>query len=123
MIRIILRSPGRGIYYTSRWYTGDSLLKKKIQLNLSMMGHAVDYDREFRLKAVVAEGTDGEVAKTFLEFESLVHLACRTIERHGGSVHVKSGCWVNYTMGLFSIQECNPHWNWEQRKRMNIKCY
>lgn len=33
-----------------------------------MMGHAVDYDREFRLKAVVAEGTD-EVAKTFLEFE------------------------------------------------------
>ena len=60
--------PGEGSYYTLRWYTGDSLLKKKIQLNLSMMGHAVDYDREFRLKAVVAEGTD-EVAKTFLEFE------------------------------------------------------
>lgn len=56
--------PGEGGYYTQRRYTGDSLLKKKIQLNLSMMGHAVDYDREFRLKAVVAEGTD-EVAKTF----------------------------------------------------------
>ena len=32
--------PGEGSYYTLRWYTGDSLLKKKIQLNLSMMGHA-----------------------------------------------------------------------------------
>lgn len=60
--------PGNSDYFESRRYTGDSLLKKKIRLNLSLMGHAADNDREFRLKAVVVEGGD-ENATTFLEFD------------------------------------------------------
>lgn len=91
--------PGEGYYYTSRWYTGDSLLKKKIQLNLSMMGHAVDYDREFRLKAVVAEGTD-EVAKTFLEFEPS-YVFCAGQLKDTVEVYVLNpGARENYTIGI-----------------------
>lgn len=96
--------PGEGGYYTQRRYTGDSLLKKKIQLNLSMMGHAVDYDREFRLKAVVAEGTD-EVAKTFLEFEpSYVFRAGQL--RDTVEVYVLNPvARVNYTIGIVLDEE------------------
>ena len=91
--------PGEGSYYTSRWYTGDSLLKKKIQLNLSMMGHAVDYDREFRLKAVVAEGTD-EVAKTFLEFEPSYVFRAGQLKDTVEVYVLNPGTRVNYTIGI-----------------------
>ena len=91
--------PGEGYYYTSRWYTGDSLLKKKIQLNLSMMGHAVDYDREFRLKAVVAEGTD-EVAKTFLEFEPSYVFRAGQLKDTVEVYVLNPGARVNYTIGI-----------------------
>ena len=91
--------PGEGSYYTLRWYTGDSLLKKKIQLNLSMMGHAVDYDREFRLKAVVAEGTD-EVAKTFLEFEPSYVFRAGQLKNTVEVYVLNPGASVNYTIGI-----------------------
>lgn len=114
--------PGEGSYYTLRWYTGDSLLKKKIQLNLSMMGHAVDYDREFRLKAVVAEGTD-EVAKTFLEFEPSYVFRAGQLKDTVEVYVLNPGARVNYTIGIvLDTENSDPSLELGARKRMNIKC-
>ena len=60
--------PGDNDYYLEPKYSGDSLLKKGVKLNLYLMGRAADYDREFRLKAKVGEGED-PMAVSFLEFE------------------------------------------------------
>ena len=84
------------------------------------MGHAVDYDREFRLKAVVAEGTD-EVAKTFLEFEPSYVFRAGQLKDTVEVYVLNPGARVNYTIGI--VLDTILHWNWEQRKRMNIKCY
>lgn len=91
--------PGNSDFYVDRWYTGDSLVKKKVRLNLSLMGHAAEYDREFRLKAVVTEGED-ETATTFLEFEpSYVFRAGQL--RDSVDVYVLNPvARVNYTIGI-----------------------
>lgn len=63
------------------------------------MGHAVDYDREFRLKAVVAEGTD-EVAKTFLEFEPSYVFRAGQLKDTVEVYVLNPGARVNYTIGI-----------------------
>ena len=60
--------PGNSPYDLIPKYSGDSLVKKGVKLNLYLMGRAADYDREFRLKAKVEEGED-PTAVSFLEFE------------------------------------------------------
>lgn len=96
--------PGEGPFNTFPRYTGDSLLKKKIQLNLSMMGYAVDVDREFRLKAVVAEGED-EKATSFIEFESSYVFRAGQLKDTVYAYVLNPQVRENYTIGIVLDEE------------------